>query len=198
MLPPLLSLALVTCVAAFMFQWLSAFLDWTPSIEIGRIPSALAGDERVAGTTESAAAARVLLTNLILLAPLFLALRRWHLPFGSATLLFGMVGFAMSALTSFALGATILTALVGGLVADTLICGYQPDTEDGLRYRLVAALTPLALWSSYFVILHSVYGIRWPLDLWLGTTGLAMISGLLLSYVAIPPAIPVQREEASA
>jgi hypothetical protein len=189
-LPPLLSLALVTCVAAFMFQWLNAFLDWTPSVTIGRVPPELAGDARVRGTTEFAGAARIVVTNLILLAPLFLALRRWRLPFGSATLLFVLVSFAMSALTSFDLGATVVAGLVGGLVADAVIDGMRPDADRTIGYRVVAAVTPLALWSTYFLILMFVYRSPWPFDLWLGTTLLAAISGLLLSYVAIAPAVP--------
>src|SRR2546427_812528 len=45
-LPPLISLTLVTCVAAFMFQWLNAFLDWTPSVTVGHVPADLARDAR--------------------------------------------------------------------------------------------------------------------------------------------------------
>jgi len=190
LLPPLLALTLVTCVAAFMFQWLNAFLDWTPSVQIGRIPPELAGNARVRGTTEFAGAARILVTNLILLAPLFLALRRWRLPFGSATLLFVGVSFAMSALTSFDLGATVVAALVGGLVADAIIDALRPDAHQTRGYRVMAGVTPLALWSAYFVILRLVYGIEWPFDLALGTTCLAAVSGLLLSFVAIAPVIP--------
>lgn len=194
-LPPLISLTLVTCVAAFMFQWLNAFLDWTPSVSIGRIPLDLARDERIRATVEFAGAARVLVTNLILLAPLLLALRRWHLPFGSATVLFVGVSFAMSSLTSFDLGATVFAALVGGLVADAIINAYQPHPEHTRGYRVMAAVTPLALWSTYFLILHLVYGIQWPLDLWLGTTGVAAFSGLMLSYVAIAPVVPAPATE---
>lgn len=194
-LPPLISLTLVTCVAAFMFQWLNAFLDWTPSVTIGRIPLALASDGRIRGTTESAGAARVLVTNLILLAPLLLALRRWHLPFGSATVLFVGVSFAMSSLTSFDLGATVFAALVGGLVADGILDAFEPRAERMRGYRVMAAVTPLALWSTYFLILLLVYGIQWPWDLWLGTTGVAAFSGLLLSYVAIAPVVPAPATE---
>ncbi|MDP9274034.1 MAG: hypothetical protein M3O99_00400 [Chloroflexota bacterium] len=189
-LPPLISLTLVTCVAAFMFQWLDPFLDWTPSVTIGRIPPELATNARVRGTTEVAGAARILVTNLILLAPLFLALRRWRLPFGSATLLFVVVSFAMSALSSFDLGATVFAGLVGGLVADAIIDAYQPDAERTTGYRVMAGVTPLALWTTYFLILRWVYAVDWPLDLWIGTTGLAGISGLLLNYVAISPIVP--------
>jgi hypothetical protein len=53
----------------------------------------------------------------------------------------------------------------------------------------MASLAPLAMWSAYFLILSFAYGIRWPFDLWIGTTGIAAISGLLLSYVAIAPVV---------
>ena len=195
LLPPLLSLTLLTCVVSFMFQWLNAFLDWTPSIIVGRVPLELASDGRIRGTAETAGAARILITNLILLAPLFLALRRWRLPFGSATLLFVGVGFAMSALTSFDLGATVFAALVGGLVADGIIDVFQPDAEHPMGYRVMASITPLALWSVYLAVLVWFYGIQWPFDLWLGTTLLAAISGLLLSYVAIAPVVPAPATE---
>src|SRR5713101_1032211 len=96
--PVLMSLTLVTCVAAFMFQWLSAFLDWTPSLQLGRMPPSLAADIRVTYTAEFAAVARILATSIILFAPLFLVLRRWQLPFGSATFLIVVVSAAMSGL----------------------------------------------------------------------------------------------------
>ena len=193
--PPLLSLTLVTCVAAFMFQWLDGFLDWTPSLVIGRLPADLASDPRIRGTVEFAGAARVLMTNIVLLSGLLLGLRRWHLPFGSATFLFVGVSFAMSALSSFELGATVFAALVGGLIADFLLDTFRPDQDHSLGYRLTAALAPLGLWTSYFLILQFVYAIVWPFDLWLGTTMLAAFSGVLLSYVAIAPHIPALADD---
>ena len=41
----------------------------------------------------------------------------------------------------------------------------------------------------YFLILGRVYDIDWPTDLWLGTTGLAGLTGGLLSFLAVPPAV---------
>ena len=66
----------------------------------------------------------------------------------------------------------------------------------GLLVLLPTRRLFLAGWSSsaltaYFLILRFVYDIEWPFDLWLGTTLLAAISGLLLSYVAIAPVVPV-------
>jgi hypothetical protein len=194
-LPPLLSLTLVTAVAAFMFQWLSVFVDWTPSIQYGRIPAELALDDRIVGVTEFAGVARVLVTNVILLAPLLLALKRWWLPFGSASFLFVIVATFMCALTQFNLGGTILAAAVGGLTADSLIDWMRSGDRRILGFRIVAGLVPIALWTTYFLVLRAFHGIVWPLDLWIGTTGLAAIMGFLLSFVAVAPATPVPHAE---
>ncbi len=197
-LPSLLSLTLVTAVAAFMFQWLSAVVDWTPSLQYGRIPPALARDDQIVGTAEMAAVARVLVTNVLLLAPLLLGLKRWCLPFGSALFLFVGVATLMSALSQFALGGAILAAAAGGLAADALIRWLRPGRERTLGLRVLAGLVPIALWATYFLVLRTVHGIVWPLDLAVGSTILAGITGILLSYVAVGPAMPVSYAERAA
>jgi hypothetical protein len=194
-LPPLLSLTLVTAVAAFMFQWLSVFVDWTPSIQYGRIPDELAADDRIVGVTEIAGVARVLVTTVILLAPLLLALKRWCLPFGSATFMFAIVATLMCALTNFDLWGTILAMAMGGLAADGLVRRLRPGGERTFGFRVIAGLVPVALWTAYFLIVQAVHGIVWPLDLWIGTTVLASIMGFLLSFVAVAPATPVPYAE---
>ncbi len=89
----------------------------------------------------------------------------------------------------------MFAGLVGGLVADSVIDFYQPDAHTTRGYRVMAAVTPLALWTTYFLILRFVYGIDWPFDLWLGTTLLAAVSGLMLSYVSIAPIVPAPATE---
>lgn len=192
--PPLLSLTLLTMLVAFLFQWLSAFVDWSPSIQLGRIPPELAADQRILGTAEYAGVARILVTALVLLVPLLLAMRRWRLPFGSATFLFTTVAVAMSALTNFNIaGAGVLAAVVGGLTADLLnrLTGpAAPAVSDpvvsGPTVRLIAGITPLTTWATYFIALRGFYDVAWPLDLWLGATFVAAILGLLVSFVSVP------------
>jgi hypothetical protein len=188
-LPPLISLTLLAALGSFMFQWLSAFLYWTPSLELDRIPADLAGREAVNGTVEVADAARVVVTNLLLMAPLLLALRRWRLPFGSVTFLFTGVGVMMTGLAEYRLGWTILAAAAGGLVADVFIRKLDPSPARPSSYRVIAVVTPVALWLVYFVILMTAYDIDWPTDLWIGTTGLAGLTGGMLSFLTVPPAV---------
>jgi hypothetical protein len=189
-LPPLISLTLLTALGSFMFQWLSAFLNWTPSLTLDRIPAGLAAHETVQGTVEFADAARIIVTSLLLIAPVLLALRRWRLPFGSVTFLFTSVAVMMTGLAEFRLGWTILAAAAGGAVADVLIRALDPSPARPVTYRVLAVLTPIALWVVYFIILSRAYDIHWPTDLWLGVTGLAGLTGGLLSFLAVPPAVP--------
>jgi hypothetical protein len=172
-LPPLISLTLLTALGSFMFQWLSPFMDWTPSLSFGHNSGLLTALPSVEGTVELASAARIVVGNLLLLAPVLLALRRWRLPFWSVTAIFTAVAVLMSALTNFSLGATILAAAGGGLAADGLIIRLRPSPTNSLAYRLVAGGTPLVLWTLYFLVLRGVYGIVWPFDLWLGTVASA-------------------------
>ena len=132
-LPPLISLTLLTALVSFMFKWLSAFLHWTPSIELGRIPADLTGRKPIVGTVEFADVARIIVTNLLLMAPILLALRRWRLPLGSVTFVFTSVAVMMAGLAEYRLGGRILAAAAGGAAADLLI-----RRRHSLAHRSVA------------------------------------------------------------
>lgn len=188
--PPLLSLTLVTATVAFMFQWLSAFVDWEPSLQLGRVPAQLAADERILGTVEFAGVARILVTNVILLAPVLAALRRWRLPFGSVALMWSTIAALMSALTEFDLWAAVLAAGIGGLAADGVITRMQTPAAPGadtLWFRVLAVVAPVVLWTAYFVLLQAVHAIVWPTDLWIGTVILTIVTALALSFVTTSP-----------
>ncbi len=189
-LPPLISLTLLTALGSFMFQWLSAFMDWQPSVNFGRDQVLIGALPSVEGTVEIASVARIVVTNLLLLGPVLLAMRRWRLPFGSVTALFTTVAVGMAALTNFHLAATIAAVTAGGLAADLLIYGLAPSPAKSLAYRIVAGVVPLVMWTAYFLLLRAAYGIRWPFDLWLAAVGLTAVTGLALSFLAVPPTIP--------
>jgi hypothetical protein len=197
-LPPLLALTLLTALGTFMFQWLSAFMDWRPSLGIDDAAGAPAG---VRGTQEMALVARVVVTNMLLLGPILLALRRWRLPFWSVTFVFTTVAVAMTALTNFELWVSIPASAVGGLVADALIAAVRPSPSNPVAYRVIAGTVPLAIWLPYFLGLRIANGVVWPLDLWLGAVGLSTLTGIVLSFLAVPPTIPgglwVENEDAT-
>ena len=109
--PTLVSLGLVVAVASFFAQYLSAFrlLLLAPS---GQPAAAYVQIFQIVGI------ASVLATNLLLLVPVALVLRRWRPPAGTFTLLFGGVALLMTALDGFHHLPLVAAAAAGGLAAD--------------------------------------------------------------------------------
>ncbi|HEV3464540.1 MAG TPA: hypothetical protein VG846_11240, partial [Actinomycetota bacterium] len=98
LLPALWATTLTTAVVLFFFQYLSAFVTRAPS----------AATEGPGGLlTTITGVASVLVTNLIVLAPVLLLARRWRLPFGSATLIATMGAVGLTSLREFVLGALV-------------------------------------------------------------------------------------------
>ncbi|UBV44536.1 hypothetical protein LAJ19_17325 (plasmid) [Deinococcus taeanensis] len=139
--------------------------------------------------------ASILFTTVILLLPLLLMARRWRLPFGSLTFLYGLNGLLMSAL-SFAgaqdLGGLVLLAspLAAGLVADLLLRREDVRTHAWGLW-LIGFVTPVVLWGVHFLVVSVLFGEGWSVELWAGITFMAGLAGFALSFLAAPPAPPI-------
>ena len=66
----------------------------------------------------------------------------------------------------------------------------RPGPDRPGAFRAAAAGVPLALWGAWMVAYAAAYGIAWPPELWAGVLGMASLSGLGLSLLALPPAVP--------
>ena len=132
----------------------------------------------------------ILLTNVVLIAPLLLALRRWRLPFGSVTLLFTANTILMNVLEGFSAAEMIPVAVLAGLAADLLIRALRPGNDRPLAARLFAGLVPLLFWSLFFLAGWLSRGIGWPPEIWTGAIVLTSLSGLGFSLLTVPPALP--------
>jgi hypothetical protein len=179
--PALWATTLTTAVVLFFFQYLSAFVTRAPSAP-GEGPDGLL--MTITGV------ASVLVTNLILVAPVLLLARRWRLPFGTVALLATTGAAAMTSTRELALGALVPAMLAGGLAADLVVARLRPGPDRPGALRATAALVPLALWGAWMVVYAAAYGIAWPPELWAGVLGMASLSGLGLSLLALPPAVP--------
>jgi hypothetical protein len=187
-LPPLLSLTLSTAAVAFFLQYVSAFLSryaTAPDAEsLARLPGGYVTPE----AAQIIGIMSVLVTNLILLAPVLLLLHRWQPPFGSATFLFTVVGAMMASQHEFEVGITLIAAFGGGLAADVLIQRLRPSPTRPGPYRVVAVAVPAVMWATYFLLLDLQFGVAWVTELWGGTIVLTALSGLALSLLMTPPA----------
>ena len=182
LLPALWATALTTAVVPFFFQYLSAFVSRAPSMPETGGPEGL--------LTTIAGVASVLVTNLIVVAPVLLLARRWRLPFGTVTLLATMGAVGLTSLREFTLGWLVPAMLAGGLASDLLVARLRPGPDRPWAFRVVAAVAPLLLWGAWTAVYAAAYGIGWPPELWAGVLGMASLTGLGLSVLVLPPPVP--------
>ena len=195
-LPALLSLALsmlMIAVGAFYFWGFhSARLMSVRTLErfIAEIAPATAGLPLVHEAAQDLAFSSILITNLILLAPVFVLLRRWRPPFGSATLLFTVPAILMAAVAGMFYPPLLIAPVLGGLLADGLIQRWRPSSLRTAEIRAIAIVVPLVMWSMYFLATQFLWGVAWPMTMWAGAILWASASGLGLSLVAFPGRTP--------
>ena len=137
----------------------------------------------------------IMFTTFLLLAPLLLALRRWRLPFGTATIVFTTVAVVTLLIHGAELPGMALAALAGGLTADRLMTHPRWARDPSRAHLLVATVTPLALWAAYFLALHLEQGLTWPVEVWGGAILFAVAGGLLLHLLMVPPRLPREAGE---
>jgi hypothetical protein len=68
-----------------------------------------------------------------------------------------------------------------------LIGRLLPSPSRPVAERLVAAIVPVVLWTTYFLLLDIQFGVTWVTELWAGTIVLAALSGFALSLLMTPP-----------
>src|SRR6185503_19101018 len=93
----------------------------------------------------------VLLTNALLLGPLFFLLGRWRLPFGTATILFGVSGMLMQIVDGLHQPELIVVGFAVGLFADGLLGALRAAPGRTTGFRVLGAAVPLVLWSVYYL-----------------------------------------------
>ncbi len=134
-----------------------------------------------------------LVTTTLFIGPLLLAVRRWQLPVGSLILVWGMNTVAMAVINwhhSYTLWQ-MLAMLGAVVVAEGLRLRLEPLMNNTAALRVFAALAPMLLVGSYFIALLATEGTSWSIHLWTGTVVECAIAGWLLSYLVVPPAVPL-------
>jgi hypothetical protein len=89
----------------------------------------------------------------------------------------------------------IITAALAGLTADVLAWWLKPSVTRPYELRFFAFAVPVVLYLLYFLTLKLTSGVNWTIHLWLGTTFVAGITGFLLSFLLVPPAVPADAVE---
>lgn len=157
---PLLSMTLLIVDASFFLSYFSAFTTLAPT---------------TSGAAELHGIGSALITNVVLLVPVLLLLRRWHTPFGAITVAFGVTAVLTSGLTGFVTAITVVPAIIGGLVADVAIRRLHPSPAEPGTWSVFAMVVAAGLWSAYFVTLELALGLAWEVEL---APGLVVLNSL--------------------
>ncbi len=183
-LPALLSLLMIMSALTFFTQFVNAF-------------SRASGYTGFPGGSRSYLDAlgvvSVLFPAAITMGVLLFALRRWTLPFGAVTLILvvnaaGMMLIRLQEMRPF--WYVILAPAAAGLLGDAILWTLKPSREHPFALRVFGFAVPFALYLIYFLLLIERAGIWWEIHMWLGVSFFAAVTGLLLSYLALPPAVP--------
>ena len=129
--------------------------------------------------------------NLLFVAPVLLLLLRWQTPLGTFTVMAGSVALLLATQTGLGLVGLAGAAVLGGAAADVAVTLLRPSPQRRWAARAVAVIAPAVYWTSHFALLGAGYGVRWELEIWLGSVVWACLSGLTLALLMWPPAVPL-------
>jgi hypothetical protein len=124
---------------------------------------------------------------------LLMVLRRTTLPVGAITLILGLDAVAMILMGSRSTPLDAQLSFIGvavgaGIVGDVLLWRLRPSAARPLALRVLATTVPVAYFVLYFAVVYVRYRFGWTFTFISGSVILCGVVGLLLSFVAIPPA----------
>ena len=193
-LPALLSLTLLTAVAAFFLGYLSPFgttaveysTATTHTHDLSRITPSIGEELR-----ENWALGSFFVTTLVLVFPALFVKRRWKTPRGTFVFLYMFLLLLQTGLGEFKQWPLIAVGLVVGLVVDDAI-------QRDLSAWLLGALVPLTAWSTYFLVFELQTGVGWSPELWAGVTLMSGLLGGLMGSLVTGAASPSRATPISA
>lgn len=136
----------------------------------------------------------VVVTAGLLMGPTLLVMRRWSLPLGTLLLVWGVNLAAMTVLnwhhvyTNYQFTLMFLAIIL----IDLLRRRFTAVHTNLYGLRVFAFLAPLLYFGAYFLALLLTEGTRWSVHMIGGALVLAGVTGWLLSYLVVPPAMPTE------
>jgi hypothetical protein len=183
LLPALIGFAFATTLVSLFLSYGDA-LQWSP----GGVVRAFS-DMEASGADRLAAA--MVITNIVSLAPVLLLIRRWALPFGSMTVMYGVGVLMPGAQTAFENLPILLAFVAAGFAGDLLIWWLRPSSSRRGAYWAFAGLSAFITWSLYMIVASAAAGgLPTVPELWTGAPVVAGLIGLALGALFLPNAVP--------
>ncbi|MGW0808600.1 hypothetical protein [Nonomuraea sp. NPDC002799] len=186
LLPALIGLSFATTLV-------SLFLSYGDALQYG--PETVV---RAFSSMENARADRLatsmVISNIVLLAPVLLLARRWRLPFGTVTIMYTVGALMPGAQTAFTNVPILLAIVAAGVVSDLLIRWLRPAADRRRAYWTFAGLSAFATWSLYIGVASATGGgIPTVPEMWTGAPIVAGLLGLALGALFLPNAVDADR-----
>lgn len=186
-LPVALAMTLLTALVLFFLSFFSPFSNDVGSIAFDRVPGRphTHPSTDVAELQQLLGVASVLLTSVVPAAATALLLRRWQVPAGTLTLLFGLNVALFVAAEELARPPLLLAGAVAGAVGDALV-------RRQASAAVVCAASVAVLWLSYFGLYAVDAGsVAWSAELWAGSVLLAALlaAGVGILVTPLPPVV---------
>lgn len=137
--------------------------------------------------------------SLLVTGSLLFLLRRWQLPLGALTLVMGgnyLLMFLMTMDESFQAPLTLVAVVLAGVVTDLLYRWLQPSATNTTALHTFAFLVPFTMVAFYLASLLLTDGLWWQIHMWGGVPFVCGVTGLFLSFLTHPPAVPAAQEAA--
>ena len=137
--------------------------------------------------TASVLAARLIISNVVLLAPVLFLARRWRIPFWTVTAVWLPAIALAGAETEARNPGTLLTLVASGLLADLLARWLSPAADRPGRYWLFGAGAAFVTWGLYIAVASITVG-HTPsvIEMWTGAPIVAGLMGWLLAVLMLP------------
>jgi hypothetical protein len=178
LLPAILSLAYILVLFTFLTRYANPILHFPTNQPTGSVGLGIIS---------------ILFQTVVFMGIALFALRRWQLPLGTFTILYGLNSILIITQGNLSLlPAVAVASLITGLLVDLLYTVLKPTIERREALRLFAFLVPVMIQSVYFLMVLATSGIAWVVHLWVGSIILSGMVGLLLSFLIVP--LPMQEE----
>jgi hypothetical protein len=127
-----------------------------------------------------------IIESIVVTGIALLLIRRWRMPFGAMTFLFGIFAIAMAFQSD--LFYEIIAAVVTGLLADAAIAILGGRARAGVGFYALGFGIPAILFTLYLIIARLTLGaLGWPPNLIAGSPFIAGFAGLLIAFCFAPP-----------
>lgn len=184
-LPVVLSLALVTALAAFFLLYTSVFTVPAAAQAYRRLPESTPGHE-LAERAATTGLAGYLVTTALLVLPLLLATLRGRRPAGTIVVVVAAVAWGSAVVGGFEVYevAAALAVTLAAIVAEFVVAGIERMRPGRLvRAAAVGAALPALLWPAQLIAVQATEGIRWSVELWAGVVALTVLEGVTLGVL---------------